>query len=308
MRHALPEALLAAVLTALLVTPIFGLRIQVDGVNVSLSHNPTPVIIAVIFVFLLRLFREPLARAWATFHIPASWRDNPLTTALGRMQQQPRYQTGLWALLLIAAVIWPFTASRGAVDVMTLALIYVMLGLGLNIVVGFAGLLVLGYAAFYAVGAYTYALLAQHYGLSFWLCLPISAALAAWTGFLLGLPVLRLRGDYLAIVTLGFGEITRLLLNNLNFLTGGPDGISVPALGIAGLAAAVMAAAAVGWVATVVGGTAAWTASSAGSKAINSIDTQLWPVVSLRPSGQQIRTHCPSLLMAMIWNCSPCLA
>ena len=225
MRRALPEALLAAVLTALLVTPIFGLRIQVDGVNVSLSHNPTPVIIAVIFIFLLRLFREPLARVWAALHIPATWRNNPLNTALGRMQQQPRYQTGLWALVLIAAVIWPFTASRGAVDVMTLALIYVMLGLGLNIVVGFAGLLVLGYAAFYAVGAYTYALLAQQFGLSFWLCLPISAALAALTGFLLGLPVLRLRGDYLAIVTLGFGEITRLLLNNLNFLTGGPDGI-----------------------------------------------------------------------------------
>ncbi|MBK8537701.1 MAG: high-affinity branched-chain amino acid ABC transporter permease LivM [Candidatus Competibacteraceae bacterium] len=131
----------------------------------------------------------------------------------------------MWALLLIAAVIWPFTASRGAVDVMTLALIYVMLGLGLNIVVGFAGLLVLGYAAFYAVGAYTYALLAQHFGLSFWLCLPVAGALAALTGFLLGLPVLRLRGDYLAIVTLGFGEITRLLLNNLNVLTGGPDGI-----------------------------------------------------------------------------------
>ena len=74
MRRALPEALLAAVLTALLVTPIFGLRIQVDGVNVSLSHNPTPVIIAVIFIFLLRLFREPLAQAWATVRIPPSWR------------------------------------------------------------------------------------------------------------------------------------------------------------------------------------------------------------------------------------------
>ena len=85
-----------------------------------------------------------------------------------------RYRTLLWLLLLIAAVIWLFTASRGAVDVMTLALIYVMLGLGLNIVVGFAGLLVLGYAAFYAVGAYTYALLAQHYGLSFWLSLPVA--------------------------------------------------------------------------------------------------------------------------------------
>ncbi|MCC9000229.1 MAG: high-affinity branched-chain amino acid ABC transporter permease LivM [Candidatus Contendobacter sp.] len=225
MRRVLPEALLAAVLTALLVSPIFGLRIHVDGVNVSLNRNPTPVIITVVIVFLLRLFHEPLRNAWLKLHLPASWRDNAITAALRQAKQQSRYQTAFWALWLIAAIVWPFTASRGAVDVMTLALIYVMLGLGLNIVVGFAGLLVLGYAAFYAVGAYAYALLAQHFGLSFWLCLPIAGALAALTGFLLGLPVLRLRGDYLAIVTLGFGEITRLLLNNLNVLTGGPDGI-----------------------------------------------------------------------------------
>ncbi|MGB5062368.1 MAG: high-affinity branched-chain amino acid ABC transporter permease LivM [Candidatus Competibacter sp.] len=225
MRRALPEALLAAVLTAVLAVPIFGLRIHVDGINVSLDRTPTPVIVAVVIVFLLRLFQGPLHAAWARVRLPAAWRNNSFAGALRRTRQQPRYRALLWTLLLIAAVIWPFTASRGAVDIMTLALIYVMLGLGLNIVVGFAGLLVLGYAAFYAVGAYTYALLAQHYGLSFWLSLPLAGALAALTGFLLGLPVLRLRGDYLAIVTLGFGEITRLLLNNLNFLTGGPDGI-----------------------------------------------------------------------------------
>ena len=224
MRRALPEALLAAMLTAVLAVPIFGLRIHVDGINVSLDRTPTPVVVAVVIVFLLRLFQGPLRAAWARARPPAAWR-NPLADVLRRTRQQPRYRTLLWMLLLIAAVIWPFTASRGAVDVMTLALIYVMLGLGLNIVVGFAGLLVLGYAAFYAVGAYTYALLAQHYGLSFWLSLPVAGVLAALTGFLLGLPVLRLRGDYLAIVTLGFGEITRLLLNNLNVLTGGPDGI-----------------------------------------------------------------------------------
>lgn len=224
MRRALPEALLAAALTALLLTPIFGLRLHVDGVKVSLNQTPTPVIVAVVIVFLLRLFHHPLSQFWRDFHVPESWRENPVTAAL-RQAKQPRYQTAWWTLALIAAVIWPFTASRGAMDVMTLALIYIMLGLGLNIVVGFAGLLVLGYAAFYAVGAYTYALLAHHYDLSFWLCLPLAGGLAALTGFLLGLPVLRLRGDYLAIVTLGFGEITRLLLNNLNFLTGGPDGI-----------------------------------------------------------------------------------
>lgn len=225
MRRTFSDALLAAVLTAVLLIPIFGLRIHVDGINVSLHRTPIPVIVAVVVVFLLRLFRQPLQQAWVKLQIPNSWRQNSLADIWNRATQQPRYRLALWLLLLAAAVIWPFTASRGAVDVATLALIYVMLGLGLNIVVGFAGLLVLGYAAFYAVGAYAYAYLAQQYGLSFWLCLPIAGALAALTGFLLGLPVLRLRGDYLAIVTLGFGEITRLLLNNLNSITGGPDGI-----------------------------------------------------------------------------------
>ena len=166
MRRTLSDALLAAALTAVLLIPIFGLRIHVDGVNVSLNRTPTPVIVAVVAIFLLRLFRQPLQQVWGKLRVPASWRDDVLTKTFSRVKQQ---QQALWLVLLAAAIIWPFTASRGAVDVMTLALIYVMLGLGLNIVVGFAGLLVLGYAAFYAVGAYTYALLAQHYGLSFWL-------------------------------------------------------------------------------------------------------------------------------------------
>ena len=225
MPRTLIDALAAALLTAVLLTPIFGLRIHVDGVNVALNGTPAPVISAVVIVFLVRLFKQPLQQLWARWRVSESWRGHPAAAALRQTAQQPRARWALWLLLLAAALIWPFTVSRGAVDVMTLALIYVMLGLGLNIVVGFAGLLVLGYAAFYAVGAYTYAYLAQQYGLSFWLCLPLAGGLAALTGFLLGLPVLRLRGDYLAIVTLGFGEITRLLLNNLNFLTGGPDGI-----------------------------------------------------------------------------------
>ena len=105
-------------------------------------------------------------------------------------------------------------------------LIYVMLGWGLNIVVGLAGLLDLGYVAFYAVGAYSYALLAQDFGFSFWLCLPLAGIFAAGSGVLLGFPVLRLRGDYLAIVTLGFGEIIRIVLINWQSLTGGPIGLS----------------------------------------------------------------------------------
>jgi len=105
-------------------------------------------------------------------------------------------------------------------------LIYVMLGWGLNIVVGLAGLLDLGYVAFYAVGAYSTALLSTHYGLSFWICLPLAGIFAAFWGILLGFPVLRLRGDYLAIVTLAFGEIIRLVLINWVELTNGASGIS----------------------------------------------------------------------------------
>jgi branched-chain amino acid transport system permease protein len=141
-------------------------------------------------------------------------------------EQAPRLYNTAALIALLLAVSWPFMASRGAVDLATLTLIYVMLGLGLNVVVGLAGLLDLGYVGFYAVGAYSYALLNTYFGLSFWECLPIAGGMAALFGFLLGFPVLRLRGDYLAIVTLGFGEIIRILLNNLTSLTGGPNGIS----------------------------------------------------------------------------------
>jgi branched-chain amino acid transport system permease protein len=115
--------------------------------------------------------------------------------------------------------------------------IYVILGIGLNVVVGFAGLLDLGYVAFYAIGAYGYGLLASpHFGIHipFWLMLPACVALAAGGGALLGIPVLRMRGDYLAIVTLGFGEIIRIVLNNLDTVTNGPRGllrIDPPAIG-----------------------------------------------------------------------------
>ncbi|WP_375463024.1 high-affinity branched-chain amino acid ABC transporter permease LivM [uncultured Methylobacterium sp.] len=116
--------------------------------------------------------------------------------------------------------------ARYWIDLGILILTYVMLGWGLNIVVGLAGLLDLGYVAFYAVGAYSYALLSTTFGLSFWLCLPLAGLFAALWGVLLGFPVLRLRGDYLAIVTLAFGEIIRLVLINWVDVTGGGAGIS----------------------------------------------------------------------------------
>ncbi len=134
--------------------------------------------------------------------------------------------TWVWlALLMAAAFSYPFFTGRYAQDVATNVLIYICLGLGLNVVVGLAGMLDLGYIAFYGVGAYTYALMNIHFGISFWICLPISATLACLAGCIIGYPTLRMRGDYLAIVTLGFGEIVRILLNNWMSLTNGPNGI-----------------------------------------------------------------------------------
>jgi branched-chain amino acid transport system permease protein len=139
--------------------------------------------------------------------------------------------TYLAPALLIFTLLVPviFYNQRYILDLAILVLTYVMLGWGLNVVVGLAGLLDLGYVAFYAVGAYSYALLATKFGWSFWVCLPLAGILAAFWGVLLGFPVLRLRGDYLAIVTLAFGEIIRLVIRNWQELTGGPNGVaSIP--------------------------------------------------------------------------------
>lgn len=132
------------------------------------------------------------------------------------------------ALIAVAvfALVFPFIFSLYQINIMVTALMYVVLGLGLNIVVGLAGLLDLGYVAFYAVGAYSYALLNYHFGLGFWTVLPIGAVAGFIFGIILGFPVLRLRGDYLAIVTLGFGEIIRLVLENWNEFSFGPSGIA----------------------------------------------------------------------------------
>jgi branched-chain amino acid transport system permease protein len=156
--------------------------------------------------------------------------------ALARMRRHP---AAFWVgvmLVAVALLALPFVlASVGTawVRITNLAILFILLSLGLNIVVGFAGLLDLGYIAFYAVGAYTYALLASpHFGLHlpFWVILPIGAAVACLFGVLLGAPTLKLRGDYLAIVTLGFGEIVRIFLNNLSQpvnLTNGPQGVTL---------------------------------------------------------------------------------
>jgi len=154
---------------------------------------------------------------------PRSWKQRPAAVWAGLV------------LIAVALLALPFALSligTAWVRIANFAILYVLLALGLNIVVGFAGLLDLGYIAFYAVGAYAYALLASpHFGLHlpFWAILPIGAALAALFGVLLGAPTLKLRGDYLAIVTLGFGEIVRIFLNNLSRpvnITNGPIGVA----------------------------------------------------------------------------------
>jgi branched-chain amino acid transport system permease protein len=127
--------------------------------------------------------------------------------------------------LLAAAAIFPMFADNYMIDVGITCLIYICLGLGLNIVVGLCGLLDLGYIAFYAVGAYTYSLLNLTYGVSFWAALPLGVVLGMLVGCIIGYPTLKMRGDYLAIVTMGFGEIVRLVLNNWDSLTAGPNGL-----------------------------------------------------------------------------------
>src|SRR6267142_4159937 len=155
--------------------------------------------------------------------------------AIARLKRHPAAPLAGTAIVALALLALPFAlAAAGTtwVRVANLAFLFVLLSLGLNIVVGFAGLLDLGYIAFYAVGAYVYALLASpHFNLHlpWWLILPIGAAVACFFGVILGAPTLKLRGDYLAIVTLGFGEIVRIFLNNLNApvnVTNGPQGVN----------------------------------------------------------------------------------
>jgi branched-chain amino acid transport system permease protein len=154
--------------------------------------------------------------------------------ALFDVKTHPRRAWFGFALVLLVLLVLPFALAyvgTAWVRITNLAILYIFLALGLNIVVGFAGLLDLGYIAFYAVGAYTYALLASpHFNLHlpFWIILPIGAAVACFFGAMLGAPTLKLRGDYLAIVTLGFGEIVRIFMNNLSRpvnITNGPQGI-----------------------------------------------------------------------------------
>jgi branched-chain amino acid transport system permease protein len=215
----LKRASIAAVLAAIIIAPIYGLQIVRANVQTQIKPDWFMIVGGTLVVFFFQLGKPLIKRmlgGWVT-HCAASCSRLALPHAIRRRS--------IW-IIALAAVALPFFADRAQIDVATLALIYIVLGLGLNIVVGFAGLLDLGYVGFYAVGAYSYALLYHWAGWGFWQALPVAGAAAALFGFVLGFPVLRLRGDYLAIVTLGFGEIIRMVLTNLQSLTNGPDGIS----------------------------------------------------------------------------------
>lgn len=214
MANSFKNAIIAALMTAVIVTPIFGLQLVRQGMSMTLEPQWNLVLLACGGVFVFHLIKPLLARLFGSMRLPSM----PAVPVGG--------QRWLGLLLIVLAIVWPFFGNRSQVDIGTMVMIYVMLGLGLNIVVGFAGLLDLGFVGFYAVGAYTYALLYEFAGWGFWQALPFSGLMAALFGFILGFPVLRLRGDYLAIVTLGFGEIIRLMLINMTSITGGPDGIS----------------------------------------------------------------------------------
>ncbi|MGH8447776.1 high-affinity branched-chain amino acid ABC transporter permease LivM [Pseudomonas sp.] len=224
MSRYLKPAFFSALLVWAVAFPVLGLKLSIVGINLEV-HGTGPVTLTIIALCSVLMF----LRVLFTQQVGALFKGNrgPLVSPkVSQFLTLPRTQRYIIIGLIIAALIWPFFGSRGAVDIATLILIYVLLGLGLNIVVGLAGLLDLGYVGFYAVGAYTYALLSHYLGWGFWICLPLAGMAAATFGFLLGFPVLRLRGDYLAIVTLGFGEIIRLFLRNLTDITGGPNGIS----------------------------------------------------------------------------------
>jgi branched-chain amino acid transport system permease protein len=218
---ALKEAAIAALVAFGLFVLMIGIRTDqgpTGALVISTRFGALAAIVAAVFAGRLLL-----ALSWHRINISP---DKLLPISVRTAASAVTVYAAAAFLIFALAVPIIFYTDRYLLDLAILIATYTMLGFGLNIVVGLAGLLDLGYVAFYAVGAYSYALIAQDFGLSFWICLPLAGILAAFAGVLLGFPVLRLRGDYLAIVTLGFGEIIRLIILNWQDLTGGPNGIS----------------------------------------------------------------------------------
>lgn len=236
----LVKAAFTALWFMLLTLPVMGIKLNLPENRVDWRFDRLAYLGCAVF-FLSLLWNwcfSRKARGLPILEIPAGIKDT-----FYELASSQHVRTAFLAALAIALLIAPFAGSVYQVNIMISAMLYIMLALGLNIVVGLAGQLVLGYVAFYAVGAYAYGLLHQYFGLGFWVCLPLGGILAALFGLGLGFPVLRLRGDYLAIVTLGFGEIVRLAMLNWTSLTGGPRGISdIPRPGFFGMSMDINAA------------------------------------------------------------------
>lgn len=216
----------------LLVLPVMGIKLNLPENRVDWRFDRILLLgCAVFFIALLwNWCFGRKARGLPIFQIPA-----PLKDGFYQLVGNRHARSTFYACLACALLSMPLLGSFYQTNIMISAMLYIILALGLNIVVGLAGQLVLGYVSFYAIGAYVYGILHQFFGLGFWLCVPLGGLSGIICGLALGFPVLRLRGDYLAIVTLGFGEIVRLGLLNWSSLTGGPKGISdIPAPGFFG--------------------------------------------------------------------------
>ncbi|MFJ2363473.1 high-affinity branched-chain amino acid ABC transporter permease LivM [Pseudomonas sp. NPDC087697] len=229
-KKSLVESLVAGLLALIVFGPVVG--VVLDGY--SFNWHPTRVAWMTAIVMVGRLALSLFIQTASGAALIARFKGGDS----GVHVLAPDYKSRLlWIIpaLIVIAIVFPVFANKYLMTVVILGLIYVLLGLGLNIVVGLAGLLDLGYVGFYAIGAYGLALGYQYLGLGFWSVLPLAAVAAGLAGCLLGFPVLRMHGDYLAIVTLGFGEIIRLILNNWLSFTGGPNGLPVPAPTFMGL-------------------------------------------------------------------------
>ncbi|WP_027722304.1 ABC transporter permease subunit [Maridesulfovibrio zosterae] len=220
----LKKSILASLWFMFLTLPIMGVFVNTIDKSVTWHLDRVLYVGAAVFV-LSFVWRFLLNRKEHGMQQEEQSNEEKVTFS-SKLLTNPKFYYPLLAVLIVFAICFPKLFSMYQVNIMISALIYVVLGLGLNIVVGLAGLLDLGFVAFYAVGAYSYALLNLYWGVSFWIALPVGALLGATCGLLLGFPVLRLRGDYLAIVTLGFGEIIRLVLENWGEFTHGPSGIA----------------------------------------------------------------------------------
>ena len=224
--NAIMKSLVVSVWFMVLTFPLVGIKVDTLQGKIDWRFQNVALMGAgVLAVALLGHWVLQRKRALPAPRVGASQAPGALETFKNRLYEPSVRRTGL-SLLAAGLLIMPWFSSTYQTNIMASAMLYVILGLGLNIIVGYAGQLVLGYAAFYAVGAYTYGLLNMYFDIGFWLALPIGGVMATLFGLMLGFPVLRLKGDYLAIVTLGFGEIVRLVLENWSDLTRGPAGIS----------------------------------------------------------------------------------